>query len=174
MYLPESAAGAPGGRLAPAAQAKFQRPSSTAMGPLAHTDSARTVSTGGGLDIEFIIVMNPRMASRPRTGGMLGGSITPFTWYRSASESACPAAVSRAQLASAASIACLASALVSFGGGAAWQASAAASRMDRVWRGRIAYLRWGRAMRIRALPSGRKQPQVLRAPTHPSFSPKPR
>src|SRR5437763_715991 len=88
MYLPESAAGAPGGRFAPAAHAKFQRPSSSASAPWAQTESARTVSTGGGLDIEFIIVMNPRMASRPRTGGMLGGSITPFAWYRSASESA--------------------------------------------------------------------------------------
>src|SRR5207237_9154875 len=78
MYLRESAAGAPGGRLAAAGQAKFQRPSSSARGPWGQTDSARTVSTGGGLDIEFIVVMNVRMASRPCTGGMLGGSITPF------------------------------------------------------------------------------------------------
>src|SRR5207244_13375371 len=41
IYLPESAAGAPGGRLAPAGQAKFQRPSSSARGPWAQTDSAR-------------------------------------------------------------------------------------------------------------------------------------
>src|SRR5213596_458030 len=39
-------------------------------------------------------------------------------------------------------MACLAWALVS-GGGAAWQPRAAATRMGRVWRGRIAYLRWG-------------------------------
>src|SRR5439155_4704244 len=88
MYLPESAGGAPGGRLAAAGHAKFQRPSSSASGPWAQTDSARTVSTGGGLDIEFIVVMNARMASRPWTGGMLGGSITPFAWYRFASRSA--------------------------------------------------------------------------------------
>ena len=80
MYLPESAAGAPGGRLAAAGQAKFQRPSSRACGPLAQTDSAHTRRMGGGLDMEFMVVMKARIASRPCTGGMFGGSITPFAW----------------------------------------------------------------------------------------------
>src|SRR5207249_8613137 len=60
MYLPESTAGAPGGRLAAAGQAKCQRPRSTAIAPLAHTESARTVSTGGGLDIVFSTAKNAR------------------------------------------------------------------------------------------------------------------
>src|SRR5437764_866619 len=67
-------------------------------------------------------------------------------------------------------MACLASALVSFGGGAAWQPSAAASRMDRVWRGRIAYLRWGgrgEYGRCRAVASSHRS----FAPTHPSLIP---
>src|SRR2546429_335811 len=53
-------------------------------------------------------------------------------------------------------MACLASALVSVAG-AAWQPSAAASRMERVWPGRIAHLRWGRATTIPALPPRRKR-----------------
>src|SRR2546426_407095 len=76
MYLPESTAGAPGGRLAAAGQAKRQRPRSTAIGPLAHTESARTVSTGGGLDMVFSTAKNARIESRPCTGGMFGGRIT--------------------------------------------------------------------------------------------------
>ena len=76
MYLPESTAGAPGGRLAPAGQANCQRPRSTAIAPLAHTESARTVSTGGGLDMVFSTVKNARIESRPCTGGMFGGRIT--------------------------------------------------------------------------------------------------
>src|SRR6266850_5761105 len=80
MYLPESAAGMPGGRLAPAAQAKCQRPRSTAIAPLAHTDSARTVSTGGGLDMVFSTAKNARIESRPCIGGMFGGRIIAFAW----------------------------------------------------------------------------------------------
>src|SRR5437588_9876747 len=52
---------------------------------------------------------------------------------------------------------------VGSGGDAAWQPRAAARRMERVWPGRIAHLRWGKTGRIRALPSGGKQSQVLRA-----------
>src|SRR5204863_490264 len=78
MYFPESAAGSPGGRLAVAGQPKCQRPSSSACGPLAQTDSAHTRRMGGGLDMEFIVVMKARIASRPCTGAMLGGSSTPF------------------------------------------------------------------------------------------------
>src|SRR5207247_213888 len=78
MYLPESTAGAPGGRLAVAGHAKCQRPISSACGPLAQTDSAHTRRVGGGLDMEFMVVMKARIASRPCTGAMLGGSITPF------------------------------------------------------------------------------------------------
>src|SRR5207237_2047993 len=80
IYLPESAAGAPGGRLAVAGHAKCQRPSSSACGPLAQTDSAHTRRMGGGVDIEFIVVMKARMAYGPTSGGMLGCSITPFAW----------------------------------------------------------------------------------------------
>src|SRR2546427_8105955 len=79
MYLPESAAGAPGGRLAAAGQAKCQRPSSSACGPLAQTDSAHTRRVAGGLDMEFMVVMKARTASPPRTGGMVGGNMTPVT-----------------------------------------------------------------------------------------------
>src|SRR5206468_9928461 len=61
MYFPESTAGAPGGRVAPAGQAKCQRPTSTASGPVAQTDSARTESVGGGLDMAFIVVMKRRI-----------------------------------------------------------------------------------------------------------------
>src|SRR5918996_1406755 len=50
-YLPESTAGAPGGSRAPAGQAKCQRPCSTAVVPLPHTDSARSVSVGGGVNL---------------------------------------------------------------------------------------------------------------------------
>src|SRR5438270_7471334 len=52
MYFPESAAGSPGGRLAVAGQPKCQRPSSSACGPLAQTDSAHTRRMGGGLRSE--------------------------------------------------------------------------------------------------------------------------
>src|SRR3989442_12402171 len=80
MYLPESAGGAAGGRLAAGGQAKCQRPKSTAIGPLAHTDSARTVSTGGGLDMPFSTAKKLRIASRSCMGGMLGGRITALAW----------------------------------------------------------------------------------------------
>src|SRR5437879_9727585 len=67
MYLPESAGGNPGGRLAFAGHTKFQRPSSVAEAPLAHTDSARIERVAA---IVFICPKNPRIASFPRTGAM--------------------------------------------------------------------------------------------------------
>src|SRR5688572_4722600 len=79
-YLPESEAGAPGGRLAAAGHAKCHRPCSTAVGPLAHTDSARKVSTGGGLDMVLMTPKKARIESRPRTGAMLGGRRTALWW----------------------------------------------------------------------------------------------
>src|SRR2546427_8664171 len=45
-YLPESTAGAPGGRLAAAGHSKRQRPCSTAMDPLPQTESACRVRAG--------------------------------------------------------------------------------------------------------------------------------
>src|SRR2546422_3087901 len=61
-------------------------------------------------------------------------------------ESAWPAAVRRGHWALAASMACLASAVVS-GGGVAWQPSAAARSAGTHQMGRMTDLRWGKADR---------------------------
>src|SRR2546427_7910693 len=73
-------------------------------------------------------------------------------------ESAWPAAVRRGHWALAASMACLASAVVS-GGGVAWQPSAAARSAGTHQMGRMTDLRWGKARTIRALLGCRKRPR---------------
>src|SRR6266542_1696270 len=71
MYLPESAAGVPGGSGAPVGQAQCQRPRSTARGPLPTTDSPRSVRVACGP--VFIVAKNARIASLPCTVAMFGG-----------------------------------------------------------------------------------------------------
>src|SRR6266545_4718854 len=76
MYLPESAAGVPGGSFAPAGKVQFQRPVSTATGPLATTVTARRVSVGRG-SIALMVAKNARIASLPLIVAMFGGMTTP-------------------------------------------------------------------------------------------------